>query len=198
LNGLLRVSRAIDSLTERIGNLLPYLVIVMIGTGFYNVVARYLGRFLGVRLTSNAAIEIQWYMYSVLFFLGFAYILKHNLNVRVDFLYAKWPPARRAWVDLLGTLLFLIPFCILGIYVTINPVLASWGRLPNGNWGVWEISPDPDGLPRAPIKSMIIVAFVLLLFQSFSQIIKYIAVITHSVSDSEAAAIEEYHAPVTE
>jgi len=198
LNGLLRVSRAIDSLTERIGNVLPYLVIVMIGTGFYNVVARYLGRFLGVRLTSNAAIEIQWYMYSVLFFLGFAYILKHNLNVRVDFLYAKWPPARRAWVDLLGTLLFLIPFCILGIYVTINPVLASWGRLPNGNWGVWEISPDPDGLPRAPIKSMIIVAFTLLLFQSISQVIKYIAVLTHSVSDSEAAAIEEYHAPVTE
>jgi len=194
----LRVSRAIDSLTERIGNLLPYLVILMIGTGFYNVVARYLGRFLGMRLTSNAAIEIQWYMYSVLFFLGFAYILKHNLNVRVDFLYAKWPPARRAWVDLLGTLLFLIPFCILGIYVTINPVLASWGRLPNGNWGVWEISPDPDGLPRAPIKSMIIVAFTLLLFQSISQVIKYIAVLTHSVSDSEAAAIEEYHAPVTE
>ena len=198
MNSLLRVSRAIDSLTERIGNLLPYLVILMIGTGFYNVVARYLGRFLGMRLTSNAAIEIQWYMYSVLFFLGFAYILKHNLNVRVDFLYAKWPPARRAWVDLLGTLLFLIPFCILGIYVTINPVLSSWGRLPNGSWGVWEISPDPDGLPRAPIKSMIIVAFVLLLFQSISQVIKYIAVITHSVSDSEAAAIEEYHAPVTE
>ena len=198
MNSLLRVSRAIDSLTERIGNLLPYLVILMIGTGFYNVVARYLGRFLGMRLTSNAAIEIQWYMYSVLFFLGFAYILKHNLNVRVDFLYAKWPPARRAWVDLLGTLLFLIPFCILGIYVTINPVLSSWGRLPNGNWGVWEISPDPDGLPRAPIKSMIIVAFVLLLFQSISQVIKYIAVITHSVSDSEAAEIEEYHAPVTE
>lgn len=198
MNSLLRVSRAIDSLTERIGNLLPYLVILMIGTGFYNVVARYVGRFLGMRLTSNAAIEIQWYMYSVLFFLGFAYILKHNLNVRVDFLYAKWPPARRAWVDLLGTLLFLIPFCILGIYVTINPVLASWGRLPSGSWGVWEISPDPDGLPRAPIKSMIIIAFVLLLFQSISQVIKYIAVITHSVSDSEAAEIEEYHAPVTE
>jgi len=194
----LRISRAIDALNERIGNLLPYLVILMIGTGFYNVVARYLGRFMGMRLTSNAAIEIQWYMYSVLFFLGFAYILKHNLNVRVDFLYAKWPPARRAWIDLLGTLLFLIPFCILGIYVTINPVLASWGRLPNGNWGVWEISPDPDGLPRAPIKSMIIVAFVLMLFQSISQLIKYIAIISHTVSDSEAAAIEEYHAPVTE
>lgn len=198
MKGLLRVSRVIDAVTEWIGTMLPYLVIVMIGAGFYNVVARYLGRFVGARLTNNSAIEIQWYMYSVLFFLGFAYILKHNLNVRVDFLYAKWSPRRRAWIDLLGTLLFLIPFCILGIYVTISPVMASWGRLPNGSWGVWEISPDPDGLPRAPIKSMIIVAFVLLLFQAISQVIKYIAVLTHTVSDSEAAAIEEYHAPATE
>jgi TRAP-type mannitol/chloroaromatic compound transport system permease small subunit len=198
VKGLLRVSRAIDALIEWIGNLLPYLVIVMIAAGFYNVVARYLGRFVGARLTNNSAIEIQWYMYSVLFFLGFAYILKHNLNVRVDFLYAKWSPRRRAWIDLLGTLLFLIPFCILGIYVTISPVMSSWGRLPNGTWGTWEISPDPDGLPRAPIKSMIIVAFVLLLIQAISQVIKYLAVLTHTVSDSEAAAIEEYHAPATE
>jgi TRAP-type mannitol/chloroaromatic compound transport system permease small subunit len=198
VNGLLRVSRAIDALTEAIGRLLPYLVVLMIGVGFYNVVARYLGRFIGRTFTNNSALEIQWYMYSVLFFLGFAYILKHNINVRVDFLYAKWSPQRRAWVDLLGTLLFLIPFCILGIVVSLNPVLSSWGRLPNGSWGTWEISPDPDGLPRAPIKSMIIVAFVLLLLQAISQVIKYIAVLTHSVSDEEAAAIEEFHQPVME
>lgn len=198
MKGLLRVSRAIDAVNEFIGNQLPYLVILMIGVGFYNVVARYLGRFIGARLTNNSAIEIQWYLYSVLFFLGFAYILKHNLNVRVDFLYAKWSPQRRAWVDLLGTLLFLIPFCILGIYVTINPVMSSWGRLPSGAWGTWEISPDPNGLPRAPIKSMIIVAFSLLLAQAVSQVIKYIAVLTHAVSDEEAAAIEEFHQPVME
>lgn len=198
MKGLLRISRGIDAAIEFIGNLLPYLVVLMIGVGFYNVVARYLGRFIGARLTDNSAIEIQWYLYSILFFLGFAYILKHNLNVRVDFLYAKWSPQRRAWIDLLGTLLFLIPFCILGIYVTINPVLSSWGRLPNGSWGVWEISPDPNGLPRAPIKSMIIVAFSLLLLQAFSQVIKYLAVLTHAVSDEEAAAIEEFHQPVME
>lgn len=198
MKGLLRVSRAIDAVTEFIGRLLPYLVMIMIAAGFYNVVARYLGRYIGVRLTSNAVIEIQWYMYSVLFFFGFAYILKHNLNVRVDFLYARWSPTRRAWIDLLGTLLFLIPFCILGIYVTLSPVMASWGRLPSGAWGVWEVSPDPDGLPRAPIKSMIIVAFTLLLAQAISQVIKYLAVLTHTVSEQEAAAIEEYHAPATE
>jgi TRAP-type mannitol/chloroaromatic compound transport system permease small subunit len=198
VKGLLRVSRAIDAVNEFIGNLLPYLVILMIGVGFYNVVARYLGRFVGARLTNNSAIEIQWYLYSVLFFFGFAYILKHNINVRVDFLYAKWSPQRRAWVDLLGTILFLIPFCILAIYVTWNPVLSSWGRLPNGSWGTWEISPDPNGLPRAPIKSMIIVAFTLLLAQAVSQVIKYVAVLTHAVSDEEAAAIEEFHQPVME
>ncbi len=198
MNGLLRISRAIDAVTEFVGRMLPYLVLVMIAAGFYNVVARYLGRFVGARLTNNSAIEIQWYMFSVLFFFGFAYILKHNLNVRVDFLYAKWSPRRRAWIDLLGTLCFLIPFCILGILVTLSPVLSSWGRLPNGTWGTWEVSPDPDGLPRAPIKSMIIVAFILLLAQAISQAIKYIAVLTHAVSDQEAAAIEEYHAPVAE
>lgn len=198
MNGLLRVSNAIDAVTEAIGRLLPYLVVLMIGVGFYNVVARYLGRFIGRTFTNNSALEIQWYLYSILFFLGFAYILKHNINVRVDFLYAKWDARRRAWVDLLGTLLFLIPFCILGIVVTVNPVLSSWGRLPNGSWGTWEISPDPNGLPRAPIKTMIIVAFVLLLLQAISQLIKYLAVLTHSVSDQEAAAIEEFHQSAVE
>lgn len=198
MRGLLRISRAIDAVTDFIGSLLPYLVILMISVGFYNVVARYVGRFVGANLTNNSALEIQWYLYSVLFFFGFAYILRLNLNVRVDFLYAKWSPHRRAWVDLLGTLLFLIPFCILGIYVTINPVMASWGRLPNGAWGTWEISPDPNGLPRAPIKSMIIVSFVLLLFQAISQVIKYIAVLTHAISDTEAAAIEAFQPTAVE
>jgi TRAP-type mannitol/chloroaromatic compound transport system permease small subunit len=198
MRALLRLSRAIDRITEWIGSLLPWLVLVMIGAGFYNVVARYLGRFLHLRLTNNAAIEIQWYLYSLLFFLGFAYILKQNVNVRVDFLYAKWSPRQRALIDFWGTVLFLIPFCILGIYVTVSPVMASWGRLPNGSWGTWEISPDPDGLPRAPIKTMIIVSFTLLLIQAISQTIKYAAVLTGALRGTEAEAIEEYHQVATE
>ncbi len=198
MKALLRVSRVIDQVIEWIGSLLPWLVVVMILAGFYNVLARYLGRFVGARLTNNSAIEIQWYLYSILFFLGFAYILKHNVNVRVDFLYAKWSPKRRAMIDFWGTILFLIPFCILGIYVTINPVLASWGRLPNGSWGAWEISPDPDGLPRAPIKTMIIVSFTLLLLQALSQAIKYAAVLTGTLRGTAAAEIEEYHQVVAE
>jgi TRAP-type mannitol/chloroaromatic compound transport system permease small subunit len=197
MHALLRLSHAIDGAIEWIGRQMVWIVTLMIAIGFLNVVARYLGRFVGMRLTSNAIIEVQWYMFSVLFFLGFAYILKNNLNVRVDFLYAGWSPRRKALVDLVGHLLFLLAFCAIGIYVTWGPVLRSWGQLPNGTWGQWEISPDPDGLPRAPIKSMIIVAFVLLLVQTVSEIIKKIAILTNQVSAAEAEQLEEYHpAPV--
>lgn len=177
MRGLLKVAGFIDGITERIGGLANWIVIITIVVGFYNVVARYVGRYVGVRLSSNVFIELQWYLFSLIFFLGFAYILKHGVNVRVDFLYTNWSEKRQAWVDFLGTLLFLIPLCLIGIYVTYNPVMSSWGRLPNGNWGTWEVSPDPEGLPRAPIKTMIIVAFVLLLLQSIAQAIKHLAVI---------------------
>ena len=177
MTALLKLSKIIDNITEWIGGLADWIVIITIVIGFFNVVARYVGRFVGTRLTSNIFIELQWYLFSLIFFLGFAYILKHGVNVRVDFLYTHWSEKRKAWVDFLGTVLFLIPLCLIGIYVTINPVMISWGRLPNGGWTTWEMSPDPEGLPRAPIKTMIIIAFGLLLLQAISQAIKYLAII---------------------
>jgi TRAP-type mannitol/chloroaromatic compound transport system permease small subunit len=189
MNTLLRIAARIDLLTELAGTIARYLVLVIIAIGFTNVVARYSGRFAGMRLTSNAWIEIQWYLYSVMFFLGFGYILKHNVNVRVDFLSAYWSANRRAWIDLIGTVLFLVPFCVIGIYATLNPVLLSWGRLPDGTFGTWEISPDPDGLPRAPIKTMIIVAFVLLLLAAISHAIKMLAIITGHRTEQAIAEV---------
>jgi TRAP-type mannitol/chloroaromatic compound transport system permease small subunit len=174
---LLKIASAIDNFIEKLGWLINWLVLLTVGVGFYNVMARYLGRFVGMQLASNAFIELQWYLFSILFLLGFAYILKHGDNVRVDFLYSNLNEKQRSLVDFLGTILFLIPFCLIGIWVTFNPVLESWGRLPNGSWGTWEISPDPSGLPRAPIKTMIPIGLILLLLQSISQAIKYLAVL---------------------
>jgi TRAP-type mannitol/chloroaromatic compound transport system permease small subunit len=174
---LLKLSAAIDRLTEGVGKLSTWLVIITVAIGFYNVLVRYLGRFIGLQLSSNALIELQWYLFSLIFFFGFAYILKHGENVRVDFLYANWSEKQKALVDFWGTVLFLIPFCLIGIWVTFNPVLQSWGRLPGGTWGTWEISSDANGLPRAPIKTMIIIAFLLLLLQAISQAIKYLAIL---------------------
>ena len=172
---LLKLTRIIDAISEGLGKVSAVLVMVVIAIGFYNVVVRYLGRFTGTHLSSNIFIELQWYLYSLIFLLAFPYILKNNVNVRVDLLYARWPRRRQLWVDILGTLFFLIPFCIIGIWVAYNPVMMSWGRLPGGGWGTWEMSPDPSGLPRAPIKSMIIFSFSMLLLQALAQLVKYIA-----------------------
>jgi len=179
LRTLLKLSAAIDTVSELFGQLANWIVLITIAIGFYNVAVRFTGRWTGLQLSSNVYIELQQYLFSLIFLLGFAYILKHGINVRVDFLYARWSDRTRALIDLVGTLAFLIPFCIIGIYVTISPVLTSWGRLPDGTWGAWEMSPDANGLPRAPIKSMIIVAFTLLLMQAISQTIKYLAVLGH-------------------
>ncbi|WP_396133611.1 TRAP transporter small permease subunit [Chamaesiphon sp. OTE_75_metabat_556] len=176
MRALLNFSRAIDKFTEIVGSSTSIIVLLTVAVGFYNVVARYVGRLIGIQLSSNALIELQWYLFSLMFFLGFAYILKHGANVRVDFYYANWTKKQQALLDFVGTVLFGIPFCLLGIAVTFHPVLQSWGLLPDGSWGSWEISPDADGLPRAPIKTMIIVAFVTLLLQSIAQAIKYLAV----------------------
>jgi TRAP-type mannitol/chloroaromatic compound transport system permease small subunit len=174
---LLKFSEFIDNYADKLGWLSSWLVLLTIGVGFFNVVVRYLGRFIGVQLSSNALLELQWYLFSLTFLSGFVYILRHGENVRVDFLYTNMNEKKRALVDFIGTLLFLIPFCLIGIWVTFNPVLQSWGRLTDGSWGTWEISSDANGLPRAPIKTMVPVALLLLLLQSISQSIKYLAVL---------------------
>jgi TRAP-type mannitol/chloroaromatic compound transport system permease small subunit len=196
-NSLLRFAHLIDRGIETIGGVLNWIVVITIVVGFYNVSARYVGRFIGLTLASNAYIELQWYLFSLIFCLGFAYILKHGSNVRVDFLYARWSQKRQALVDFLGTVFFLLPFCIMGMYVAINPVLLSWGRLPDGSWSSWEMSPDADGLPRAPIKTMIIVAFMLLFVQGISQAIKYFAVLMgyQQVAEEISAETSE-HLPI--
>lgn len=184
---LAKVSRAIDRFSEWLGNLAVYVVLLTVFIGFLNVVLRYLGRFTGTQLTSNRFIETQWYLYSLIFFFGFAYILKNSINVRVDFWFANQSKKLQATIDLIGHFIALIPFCIIGLWVTYSPVLRSWGLLANGTWGPWELSPDPDGWPRAPIKSMILVAFFTLLLQAFSEVIKLVAVLLDKESLIEIA-----------
>jgi TRAP-type mannitol/chloroaromatic compound transport system permease small subunit len=178
----LKFAHGIDGVSEFFGKLGVYITILVIAVGFYNVAARYLGRFFGVQLSSNFWIELQKYLFTAIFLSMFAYNLKHEVNVRVDFLYAHWPPKRRALVNLLGTLLFLIPFCLLGLWVAWNPLVMSW-RL-------WEMSPDPGGLPRVPLRAAVILAFVLLLLQGVAQAIKYVAVLRGN-SEVEGELVEE-------
>lgn len=169
LQPLLRFARFMDRITEWQGAVSAMLVVVVVTVGFYNVVTRYLGRYIGTQLSSNAYLELQWYLFSAIFFLGFAYILKHHVNVRVDFFYAKLSERGRALIDFWGTVLFLIPFCVIGLWVTVTPVWRSWVT--------WEMSSDANGLPRAPVKSLVVIAFVFLLLQAIAQAVKYYAIL---------------------
>ncbi len=183
LTTLLRLSRIIDAVNEQIGKLTSFLVPLMVLVGVWNVLGRYIGRFVGQNLSSNAWLESQWYLFDLVFLLGAAYTLKHDQHVRVDVLYTNWSPRRKALANLVGTLLFLIPFCLMGIIFSWEAIAASWAVL--------ETSPDPQGLPRYPIKSMLIVSFVLLIFQGISEAIKNWAFLTGHLPPTA----EEFHDP---
>lgn len=165
----IRGARRIDALNDRIGSAIRWLVLAMVLVGAYNAVARYVTRYVDVALTSNALIDLQWYLFSLVFLLGAAYALNHDVHVRVDVIYSRFGAKGRAWVDLLGTVLFLIPFSVVMLRVSFPAVRNSWV--------IREVSPDPGGLPRYPIKAVILVSFALLLLQGVAQVVKKIAVI---------------------
>ncbi|NJN49814.1 MAG: TRAP transporter small permease subunit [Alkalinema sp. RL_2_19] len=173
---LLPFARRIDRLNRWIGKSCYLLVLLMIALGVWNVIGRFLGRAIGMNLTSNALIEGQWYVFTLVFMLGAAYTLLQDGHVRVDVFYTNWSPRKRAIANLLGTIVFLIPFCILAS-------VASWGAIAN-SWSIQEMSPDPGGLPRYPLKTMTLVSFGLLLLQGIAEIIKNWAILTGHSTDT--------------
>ena len=161
--------RAVDRVTGRLGRFVSWLTLAMVLIGAYNAIARYLGRFIHAGLSSNLYLELQWYLFSLIFLLGAGFALRENAHVRVDVLYGRLRRRTRAWIDVIGSLLMLIPFCVFVLWV-------SWPSIRN-SWAVREMSPDPGGLPRYPLKAVIIVAFVLLLAQGMSQFLKDVSVL---------------------
>ena len=160
----LHVARWIDRWSDRIGRGLYWLALVMIGIGAFNALARYLDRYTELGLSSNLWIELQWYLFSLLFLLGAAYTLKHDDHVRVDVLYSQLSRRGQAWINVLGTALFLLPFCGVVLWMSIPFVTNSWAIL--------EGSPDPGGLPRYPIKTVIPLALLLVMIQGVSLLIR--------------------------
>ena len=114
----LRYADAIDRFQDRIGKALYWLTLLMVVIGAYNAIVRYLDKYTGMTLSSNTYLELQWYLFAILFLLGTAYTLRHDAHVRVDILYTRLGPKGKAWINLLGTILFLFPFCILMLWVS--------------------------------------------------------------------------------
>lgn len=159
-----RIATHIDTFSDWIGRTVAWLVVAMVLLICYDVAMRYL-----FKSGSVALQELEWHLFSVIFLFGAAYTLRHDEHVRVDVLYqAKWmTPKRKAWVNLLGCLFFLIPFCVVMIYSAWPFVAQSY------QWG--EASPDPGGLPyRWLLKAAIPLGFLLLTLQG-------VAMALHSV-----------------
>jgi TRAP-type mannitol/chloroaromatic compound transport system permease small subunit len=177
MNGLLAFSRLIDQLNERIGRIVKWgvLVATLVATG--NALSRH---FLGEG--SNAWLEAQWYLFGALILLGAGYTLKHNGHVRIDIIHQRLSPKTQAWIDLLGGLLFLLPFAGLMAWL-------SWPLFAE-SWRIHEVSPDAGGLVRWPVKLLLPLGFALLFLQGISEVIKRIGVLTgdHIVQVEEPAA----------
>ncbi len=171
---LLALARLIDALTERVGRLVIWLVLAATLISAGNALVRYtLGE------SSNAWLEIQWYLFGAMFLLAAGYTLKHNGHVRIDILYNRLGPRGQAWIDLVGGLLFLLPMA----------VLLTWLSWPMAHeaWVTREMSPDAGGLLRWPVKLLLPVGFALLALQGVAEVIKRIAVLSgHLVLPREA------------
>lgn len=154
-------------MNERLGRAVVWLSLAMVLVGSFNAIARYVGPRLGLHVSSNAYLELQWYLFSLVFLLAGAYTLKHDRHVRVDVFYTRVSARAQAWIDLVGTIVFFLPFCAVGLWVSWPAVRASWAVL--------EGSPDPGGLPRYPIKTVILAAFVLLIAQGVAEGIRRVA-----------------------
>lgn len=163
---LLKVTNAIDLLNENIGRGVSWLNTLLVVVICYDVTARYL-----FNSSSAGIVELEWHLFSFIFLLGAAYALLYDRHVRVDVFYQNFTEKKKAWVNLIGTLLFLIPFCI----ITIN---ASFTFTANA-FAINEGSPDPGGLPaRYIVKAAIPLGFFLLLLQAISLAFKSILILT--------------------
>ena len=141
-----------------IGVFCATLLLIMTFLGGVNAVLRYSSKYVGITLSSNAFLEAQWYLFSAIFLLGAGYTLKKDRHVRVDVLYGRLSKERKRVINIVGTIVFLVPFCCFGIWTSWEFVLNSWE--------IREMSPDAGGLPRYLVKVLIPIGFALLLVQA--------------------------------
>ncbi len=162
----------VDQLNEKVGQAVSWLTTLMVLVVCYDVFTRYV-----LKSSSVAVQELEWHLFAIIFLLGAAYTLKADQHVRVDVLYTRFSPKGKAWVNFLGSLIFLIPFSILVIW-------ASWNFVKN-SYMIGEISPNPGGLPaRYILKACIPAGFFLLLLQAIALAFRSLLIILGKAENS--------------
>jgi len=168
--GLLSLSRGIDYINEMIGRWVAWLILVAILVSAANATIRKT-----LNTSSNAWLELQWYLFGAAFLLAAAYTLKQNEHIRIDIVYGMWSRRVQHWIDLLGHLFFLMPISILMVYYFV-----PWVRL---SYRIGEVSTNAGGLILWPAKALLLIGFTQLAVQGVSEIIKKIAIMRGDMPD---------------
>ena len=162
MKSLLALSAAIDRMSERVGHTIYWLVLVAVVISAANAVVRK-----AFNWSSNSLLEIQWYLFSMIFLFCAGYTLKHNEHVRIDIVTGRMSPRARAIIDIFGTLFFLLPMAILIMKLSWPVLVDAYTRN--------EVSTNAGGLIIWPARLMVPVGFLLLIVQALSELIKRIA-----------------------
>jgi len=167
---LLRLSGLVDALNERVGHLSYWLILVAVLVSAGNAVVRYT-----LNTSSNAWLEIQWYLFSAVFLFCAGYTLLHNQHVRIDVISGRMSKRAQAWIEILGTIFFLLPMALAIMWMSW-PVFVD-AYVQN------EISTNAGGLVIWPARLMVPVGFFLLVLQGLSELVKRIAFLQGLIPD---------------
>jgi TRAP-type mannitol/chloroaromatic compound transport system permease small subunit len=171
--GLLGVSRTIDFINERLGKLVAWAILVAVIVSAVNAIIR---KVFGT--SSNAWLELQWYLFGAVFMLCSPWTLKSNEHIRIDILSSRLSKRGRDWIDVFGHVFFLLPFVAVMTYLSAPFFLRSYES--------GEVSTNAGGLLIWPAKGLILLGFIVLSFQWLSELIKRIAIIRGELVDEHA------------
>lgn len=178
---LLALSRAIDTVNEHVGRLTYWGVLVMVLVSAANATSRY-----ALNMASNAWLELQWYLFALVFLLCSGYTLLHNEHIRIDVVSSRLSRRTQIWIDVFGIVFFLLPMSLFILWL-------SWPIFMNA-WTSGEISGSAGGLVRWPARLMVPAGFFLLSAQGISELIKRIAYLQGLIPDP----VEKHQDPALE
>ncbi len=170
MNAMLALSRLIDALTERVGKLTYWLILVAVLISTGNAIVRYT-----FNISSNAWLELQWYLFSAVFLFCAGYALLHNQHVRIDVIAAHLSKRTQTWIDILGTVFFLFPMAITIMWLSWPVFVDAYQHN--------EVSTNAGGLTVWPARLMVPVGFLLLTLQGLSELIKRVAFLRGLIPD---------------
>jgi len=170
LNALLPLTRAIDRLNTWIGKHLAWLILAAVIVSSVNAVVRKV-----FDTSSNAWLELQWVLFSIVFLMCSPWTLLHNEHIRIDIVNSLLPKQLRNTIDVVGHALFLLPWCLI---MVITSVPFFWR-----SWSIDEQSGNAGGLPQWPAKSLLMIGFALLLLQALSELTKRLAIMRNLIPD---------------